>query len=474
MGFFGSLKGSLRPKREAPQPGAPPPEPETESPTRPDVRRTDTSRVVSVSGPSAPPNRQIDWRVLFVGGEPLWFRQIEQAVLGLQPNWLCRHAPRLTEAEAAIESGGFDGLVVDGRIPEVDSLLNKLEQKTGRMICLVRCDVTDRITVAQWNRSGITPVSVDADGAALVGNLRRLERLRSWMADPAIKKLLPLIRKLPAAPSLHARVTEQLQSPNASIQTVALLISQDPVMSAKILQVANSAFFSLAQEVTDTAEAVMVMGTERVRSLILLAGVFSQYGDAKCSGFSPEPIWSHSLQVAMFARSITFGELKDVRIAETAFTAGLLHDIGKLVLAGNVPEMYDTAHRVQISKGISQREAELITLGTTHAELGACLLATWGLPLPILEAIAWHHEPLKSGETGCSLLAAVHVANVFAQESGQGSGDEVRDSISVEFLLRSGLGDCRNRWREFCGITVKQETRTPDERLRQHREAKEN
>jgi len=107
-----------------------------------------------------------------------------------------------------------------------------------------------------------------------------------------------------------------------------------------------------------------------------------------------------------------------------------------------------------MEKKIPQREAERMVFGTTHAELGACLLGTWGLPLPILEAIAWHHEPLKSPERGVSLLAAVHAANVFAQESGQGSGEGTKDTISVEFLLRAGLGDCRDRWREFCGITV--------------------
>ena len=127
----------------------------------------------------------------------------------------------------------------------------------------------------------------------------------------------------------------------------------------------------MTQQVTDTAEAVMVLGTERIRSLILLAGVFSQYGDVKCSGFSPELIWGHSIQVAMLARGIAFEQTKDTKTAETAFTAGLLHDIGKLVLAGNVPAMYDTVQRMQVSKKISLCEAEHMVLGVTHAELGS-------------------------------------------------------------------------------------------------------
>jgi hypothetical protein len=101
-------------------------------------------------------------------------------------------------------------------------------------------------------------------------------------------------------------------------------------------------------------------------------------------------------------------------------------------------------------------------------------MTTWGLPLPILEAIAWHHDPGKCTEEGFSLLAAVHAANGFAQECRKNKGDEPPDSISLEFLLRMGLGDCRNRWRELCGITVKPQGNTTEDHVRQRREAKEN
>jgi len=361
--------------------------------------------------------------------------------------------------------------VLDGGISDKAAFLNTLENKLGRILCLVRCNLSDRAAVAQWNRPGITPVSEDADAAGLVGILQRTERLRDWMADPAIKKLLPLVRKLPTAPELHRRVTEELQSANGSMIVVAGLISQDPVMSAKILQVVNSAFFGMGHEVSDTADAAMALGAERIRSLILLAGVFSQYDCSKCPGFSPEPVWGHSVQVGILARSIAFAETKNVRTAEAAFTAGLLHDIGKLVLAGNLPDMYGNVRRLQASKNILEREAELMVLGITHAQLGACLLASWGLPLPILEAIAWHHEPERSTATGFSLLAAVHVANVFVQENDAGGA---QDRIRVEYLLKAGLGNCGSRWREICGLPPRADEETSAERHLRRREAKEN
>jgi len=278
------------------------------------------------------------------------------------------------------------------------------------------------------------------------------------MAQGPIKRLLRQIQKLPVAPEIYMQVTEHLESPNGSMVTVARLISQDPVMSAKILQVVNSVYFGMAHEVTDTAEAVMVLGAERVKSLILMAGIFSQYNNDQYPGFAPEPIWDHSLQVAMYARSIAFEETKNAVVAETAFTAGLLHDVGKLILAANLAEMCQTVQQMQVSQKISQSEAELKVLGTTHAEFAGCLLGTWGLPLPVIEAIAWHQEPQRSEEAGFTLLAAVHAANVFTHEKAAASGEEsVAEVINIEFLKRSGLGNCVNRWRELCGLEAKPE-----------------
>src|SRR5262249_2689830 len=163
---------------------------------------------------------------------------------------------------------------------------------------------------------------------SLVASLRRAERLREWMSIPPLMKLLPQIKKLPAKPKLYTQVTEELESPNGSMSVVARMISQDPVMLAKMWQKANSAFFGSVAEVTDTNEAVLMLGTERIRALVLLAGVFSQYDNLKCKGFSLELIWDHSLWVGLLSRTIALGETRNVKLADMAFTAGLFHDIG--------------------------------------------------------------------------------------------------------------------------------------------------
>lgn len=427
---------------------------------------------VDESGPPPLPARPpIGWRVLFVGGDSLWFQQIEHDLRSLQPAWQCQLAENSLAAGRLLAETEFDALIIDTGNAERDELAKRLQKNTGTRIGLARCNLSERATVALCQAAGIAPVAEEGDAAILVAGLKRAERLQQWMSNPAIKKLLPQLRTLPAAPELYVRVSDELRSAHGSMASVAQLISQDPIMSAKILQVVNSAFFGLARELTDMSEAVMIMGAERIRSLILLAGVFSQYDASKCPGFSVTDVWNHSVQVGVFARAIAFTETKDPAIGEAAFTAGLLHDIGKLILAGNLPQMYATVRRLQLSKKIGASEAELMALGITLAELGACLLGTWRLPLPILEAIAWHEWPNHSDDTRFSLLTAVHVANALTHERQK---DPEASGIDGNYLKALGIDDDGNRWRSLFGLQPKDAVQTLAERVRRRREVKEN
>lgn len=408
-----------------------------------------------VPGAELPAGKTIRWRLLCIGADPAWFESVRMQMSGLQPDWELARVANSTEAIPLLAGSTFDVLIFEDRISDVSDLLATLGKDVNRYICLVRCDISDEEAMIQWNSFGVMPVSGGGDAAVLRSELNRTVRVREWTANPAVRKLLPQIRQLPAVPRLHALITKELESPEGSMQVVARLVAQDPVMSAKILQVANSAALGVGHEVTDMAEAVLVLGAERIRSLILLAGVFSQYDRAKCPGFSPESVWGHSVQAGMYARTIALKQTGDAKVAEAAFTAGLLHDVGKLILAANVPRMYEEVLWTRKRQDCTQGQAERLVLGTTHAELGACLLASWGLPLPILEAIAWHDEPEWFPGNGFTLVAAVHVANALITESNQRGGSAAQDRICLEYLNKAGLGDIRNRWRSFCGLPVR-------------------
>jgi HD-like signal output (HDOD) protein len=383
------------------------------------------------------------WRVLFIGSDPLWFGQIKGDVGCLQPDWLCLHAPGVAEMEN-LNWRSANALVVEARASDTRDWLEKARKERPDMNCLVRCDFSEKSVTDRWKGLGYPMLAAHSDASVLASSLLRNARLREWKADPAIQRILPSLRKLPATPRLYVQVTDELRSPNGSLDVVADLIRRDPVMSAKMLQLVNSAFFASSHEVTDTLDAAMILGTERIKSLILLAGIFSQYKEAKGICPSSEALQAHSIQVGVFARAITLSETKDAETAESAFTAGVLHDMGKMILAGNLPEWYKEVPKLRASKQLSDYSAELEMFGANHANVGACLLASWGLPLPILEAVAWHHEPERSSEKDFCLLAAVHAANAFAHQA-EGTPAELHEG----FLNRIGLADCCPRWRQI-------------------------
>jgi putative nucleotidyltransferase with HDIG domain len=398
------------------------------------------------------------WRILFVGGDRAWFDQVQRDMLALQPNWLCWHAADVPQGLKTLSAAAFQAVVMASQAADAARLFDWVEQLLPETIRVARCDMRDRLELSEWTRSGVVAVGEELDATGLASSLKRVSQMRGWLADPAIKNLVPALRKFPVVPRLHAQVTEQLSSATGSLETVAQLIAQDPVMAAKMLQIVNSAVVGLAREITDVSEAVMYLGTERIRSLILVTGVFSQFEDVKCPGFLLEPIWSHSLEVGAFARAIALAETKAPKTAEAAFTAGLLHDIGKLVLAANLPDKYSAVLQLRARQRKSEPEAELQILGTTHADLGAYVLGTWGMPLPLLEAVAWHHCPARSENTAFSLLTAVHAANVFArQKASGGDGGSSPDGLDLEYLARLGLSDRPDAWRELCGAASKSE-----------------
>lgn len=420
-------------------------------------------------------SRVIEQRLLFIDVDVGWFQTAERELLRLEPKWGCQSVGTIEQAVAALEKESYHALVLSAALANVPALNTVLASQAPALVRIVLCSGNDRAETARWNAAGLHPLPLTTDGANLAAQINRIARVQEWLTDAGMKKLLAQCRKLPAMPKLYSQVTAELASPNGSIDVVAQHIAQDPVMTAKLLQVVNSAFFALGREVANATEAVMFLGAERTRSLILLAGVFTQFDNVKCPGFSTEQIWNHSLQVGNLARTVAMAETKDAKIAEAAFTAGLVHDMGKLILAANVPAMCQAVEQIHTNKQVSQREAELQMLGTTHAELAACLMGNWALPLPVLEAVAWHHTPTRSADKGFSLLTAVHAANVFAYELGCGTGGSaLPEKFDHAYLDQIDLGDRRNEWRKACNVPAKQEEDGEYARLRARRAAKRN
>ena len=212
-------------------------------------------------------------------------------------------------------------------------------------------------------------------------------------------------------------------------------------MAAKVLQLVNSAYFGLAQRVTSVAQAMVYLGADTMKGLVLTSQVFALAERRQLPGLSVDALQEHSLMTARLAKRLVVNQ----RVADDAFTAGLLHDIGQIALSVSMPETY--AEILRTSRERPLHEAERERLGVSHAEVGAYLLGVWGLPFSVVEAVAYHHRPgaVEAGDR--EVLAAVHVADSLV-EAGD-SATSATAGVDVAFLEASGWTSALPKAREW-------------------------
>src|SRR5882757_4698210 len=206
---------------------------------------------------------------------------------------------------------------------------------------------------------------------------------------------------------------EALASPDTSLEQIGDIIASDPAMTAKILQLVNSAFFGIARRISNPAEAVQFLGVGRVRSLVLSLHVFSCFDEFHPKSFSIERVWKHSMSTGLVAQKIARMQKVERPVIDETYVAGMLHDIGKVMLAASLPDAYEKAVQLAAGEKIPLIQAEREVFGVNHAQVGAYLLGLWGLPITIVEAVAFHHQPQESAVKTFSPLTAVHLASAF-------------------------------------------------------------
>jgi HD-like signal output (HDOD) protein len=290
---------------------------------------------------------------------------------------------------------------------------------------------------------------------ALRSTVVRACALRDLLGRDSLRTLVTRLDALPSMPSVYQQLQQELLLPEPSIARVGDLISRDVAMTAKLLQLVNSSFFGAPRHVASPVEATSLLGLNVVRELVISENIFASYKGRGVAGFSLEQMRDHAAATAECARAIAIAEGQDGAWLGDAQLAGQLHDIGQLVLAANLPDLFEQSVRQAAEQEVETWRAELDLFGATHAEVGAYLLGIWGIPDTIVEAVAHHHRPMDAASRSFSAVTAVHVANVLAHET---PGDEQTASpplIDEAYLDELGLLHRLSVWREACGEALK-------------------
>jgi putative nucleotidyltransferase with HDIG domain len=258
------------------------------------------------------------------------------------------------------------------------------------------------------------------------------------MSEEVIRKILEEIETIPALPQVAIQVMHLTRDPDCSADHLTRVISSDQGLTANLLKLCNSAFYGLPRTIGSVKQAIMYLGFHTVRNLVLTSALFDIFREQKEGyGFRAGGLWQHSVATALAAQIIV--QRLEPGIAETAFTAGLLHDVGKLILARRFEKQYADIESRILQDGISLPQAEEAVIGCDHAEVGARIADRWKFPRDLILAIACHHEPERAKDYP-PLVVGTHIANIIARRNGFGiTGEHAPETISADALQHTGL-----------------------------------
>ncbi len=241
------------------------------------------------------------------------------------------------------------------------------------------------------------------------------ERARS------LRKATESVLTLPTLPLVASRMLQMVDDPRISAGALGRALSEDQVLTARVLKLANSSYYGFPRAIGTVNLAVVVLGFDAVKELVLSVAVMDLFRHGASDTRLDMPrFWDHSVRVAAAARQVA--RILRWKAVGEAFTAGILHDIGRVVLHQYQPRQFDEMVRRVVDDGVPPLDAELDVLGATHAEVGAWLVEKWNLPASLVHAVRYHHSPDDAPPEHAALAALLQIADVLTHRLGYGNG----------------------------------------------------
>lgn len=361
-------------------------------------------------------------RILFVDDDPLALAALENMTRKQRRRWDMVFCSTASEAIAQLHWNSFDAIVSDiglgNRGVDGDAVLNVARQKqpgAARIVLSGQMQLEAAYRALPYAHQWL---SKPCEAHVLQNVIDRACSLGELLGDPSLRALVGEVTSLPAVPRVYQALVQCLADPLAQTADVAAIVEQDIAICAKTLQLANSSFFGPRQRITNVQAAVSYLGTDLIKSLALAAEVYGTFGaKVNLSETALDYLHDHGLFAGQIARRL----LVEKREKEDACVAALLHDVGKLLLASQSADLALAHHG-------------------RHAHAGAYLLGIWGLPYPIVEAVAHHHTPMTISHERLDVLDAVYVADALAAEIDPGPEPWLRDAEPLDEDYCAHLG----------------------------------
>ncbi|MDO8607620.1 MAG: response regulator [Phaeospirillum sp.] len=391
-------------------------------------------------------------RVLFVDDEPHILRGLRRSMAVMDEQWDMTFCPSGEEAlDWMAQEAAFDVVVSDMRMPRMDgaeflNIVRSRYPETIRVILSGYAEMESILrTVGPAHIYLAKPCSVEAVHAAI----SRPIALNRLLSTPALRAVLAGLSNLPSLPDLFVRLENELRSPGCSTKSVAALIDQDLAMTAELLRLTNSAYFSVASPVTTSLQAVRTIGLEIIQALVLQIGIFRQFSGGEAVAPMLAALTDYSLAVAKLAESFAVSMGADQSTAKATYCAAMLSRIGILILLDAYPETYGKM-LATVSVDRPLHVAEQQTFGANHAAIGAYLLGLWGFATPVVEAVAYATSPSACPGHDNMELTALHAAMALGPPLSLPSVEIQHPSgLDMGYLIEARKDGQVSHWRQM-------------------------
>jgi putative nucleotidyltransferase with HDIG domain len=355
-------------------------------------------------------------RILFVDDESRILEGLQRMLRPYRKQWDMAFANSGNEALAMLAQSPYDVIVSDMRMPGMDGaqLLELVRERYPGMVRLVLSGQFGKDAALHAVPVAHQFLMKPCDAGKLQATIERFCECDSMIADGATRRVVSAIGELPALPSTYAALVDALGDPETSLDQVGAIVERDVAVAAKVLQLVNSSFFGLSREVATISMAVGYLGFETLTQLVVTVEVFRTFACGPHLSAFVEEVQRHSRCVASIAARLPVVRQK----SGTTSVAALLHDVGKLIMATRLTGQFELALQASVEQKRPLQTLEEEMTGTTHAEIGAYLLALWGLPSAVVTAVSQHHLPISvTADTPLDIRLAVRLADMLEHEA---------------------------------------------------------
>jgi HD-like signal output (HDOD) protein/CheY-like chemotaxis protein len=397
--------------------------------------------------------------VMFVDDDPRNLTVLERSLQTMRKKWEMVFYANPLDALNHMADGPIDLVVSDLRMPGMDGadFLGKVADCAPHTIRFALSDDSDREDALRLVGVCHQVLTKPCNTERLVQQARQALAAQKDLPDRSLQTKVARIHDLPSRPEVHELIVRELASDGASCESLAALISEDIALTAKVLQLASTGFFSADGSTPGLANAVASLGIQRIRGVVRSHSVEAECAPKLPEGFSLEELWLHSMACALVGQAIASADAQPTALVERTFVAGLVHDIGRLVMAASEPELYArTIGDIADPDSPDALNSETRIFKSTHPRIGAYLVGLWGFSEDVTHAVAYHHAPAQCPNRTLGPLAFVYAAEAFCRLP-DGLSDAAATPLDDAYFQAIGVANRLADWRRVADSLTKED-----------------